>query len=95
VESDGSDDPAAFAPQTIEARLTSGRTQTARIDALYGSPADPMAETDLAAKRTECLTFGFGAARPDLDAALAAAVEALAGADSVRPLLALASGRTP
>jgi 2-methylcitrate dehydratase PrpD len=95
VESDGSHDPAAFAPQTIEARLTSGRTETARIEALYGSPAEPMAETDLAAKRAQCLAFGFGAARPDLDAALAEAVAALDQAASARPLLALASGSAP
>ena len=95
VESDGSQDPAAFAPQLIEARLKSGRTETARIDALYGAPADPMRDEDVAAKRAECLAFGFGEDRPGVDAALAAAVEAAPQAGSVRPLLARLSGAAP
>ena len=95
VESDGSQDPAAFAPQLIEARLKSGRTETARIDALYGAPADPLRDEDVAAKRAECLAFGFGEDRPDVDAALAAAVEAAPKAGSVRPLLAHLSGAAP
>lgn len=92
VESDGSDDPAAFAPQIIEAKLTSGRTETARIGALYGSPAAPMSRADIDAKRAECLAFGFGEARPDLDAALVHAIDALPEAASARPLIALAAG---
>ncbi|MCR9129680.1 MAG: MmgE/PrpD family protein [Alphaproteobacteria bacterium] len=95
VESDGSDDPAAFAPQIIEAKLTSGGTETARIDALYGSPTDPMREADVAAKRAECLAFGFGEARADLDAALVGAVEALPQAASARPLITLATSGMP
>ena len=95
VETDGGDDPAAFAPQVIEARLSSGRTETARIDALYGSPGDPMTAPDVTAKRAECLAFGFGEAREDLDAALVEAVEALPEAASSRALLELASGAPP
>jgi 2-methylcitrate dehydratase PrpD len=91
VESDGSDDPAAFAPQIIEAKLTSGRTETAHIDALYGSPADPMSQADINAKRAECLAFGFDEARSDLDAALVRAVETLPQAASARSLIALAA----
>ncbi|MGJ3231018.1 MAG: MmgE/PrpD family protein [Oceanicaulis sp.] len=67
-------DPAKFAPQTARARLTSGKTVSAKIDALYGSPADPMSPEDVAAKRAECLQFGFAEARPDLDRALCRAV---------------------
>jgi len=95
VESDGSDDPAAFAPQIIEARLTSGRTETARIDALYGSPSDPMSAEDVAAKRAECLGFGFGESRPDLDAALVGAVGAVPQAASARTLIKLAASGMP
>jgi 2-methylcitrate dehydratase PrpD len=95
VDSDGSSDPAAFAPQVIEARLHNGRVETAQINALYGSPADPMGDEDIAAKRAECLRFGFGEARPDLDAALSAAVDALPEADSAAPVMALACGNRP
>lgn len=91
VDSDGSSDPAAFAPQIIEAKLKSGRTETAQINALYGSPADPMGQADIAAKRAACLAFGFGEPRHDLDAALVTAVDGLADAASVRPLIALAA----
>lgn len=92
VVSDGSSEPAAFAPQVIEARLQDGRLETARIEALYGSPADPMGDADIAAKRRECLRFGFGEGRTDLDAALSAAIDALPAAASVSPLIALARG---
>ena len=94
VERDGSDNPAAFTPQTLEVRLTSGEARTLTLDALYGSPADPMRAADIAAKRAECLAFGLGAPQPDLDAALHEAVAALPGAASTDTLVRLASGRT-
>jgi 2-methylcitrate dehydratase PrpD len=94
VVSDGSDNPAAFAPQTLEARLTSGEIRTLSLDALYGSPADPMRADDIAAKRAECLAFGLGAPQPGLDASLHEAVAALPHAASTDTLTALISGRT-
>ncbi|KAA5804549.1 MmgE/PrpD family protein [Alkalicaulis satelles] len=93
VEADGSDNPAAFTPQTLEARLTDGRLVTLSLDALYGSPRDPMRAQDIAAKRAECLAFGLGVARPDLDAALSEAVAALPGAASTATLTGLMAAR--
>lgn len=92
VVSDGSEDPAAFTPQVLEARLSDGRTVSARAEALYGSPAFPMTPDDIAAKRAACLSFGFGAAQPERDAALVEAVADLAGSDDAGALARLAAG---
>lgn len=94
VERDESDNPAAFTPQTLEVRLTSGEARTLTLDALYGSPADPMRPGDIAAKRAECLAFGLGAPQPYLDAALQEAVAALPGAASTDTLVRLMRGQT-
>ncbi|MGY6626910.1 MAG: MmgE/PrpD family protein [Oceanicaulis sp.] len=94
VVSDGTDNPAAFAPQTLEAQLVSGETRTLTLDALYGSPADPMRGDDIAAKRAECLAFGLIGPQPCLDASLQEAVGALPRATSTATLTALMSGRT-
>lgn len=75
-------------------RLTSGETRTLTLDALYGSPADPMRAHDIAAKRAECLAFGLSAPQPDLDAALQEAVAALPGASSTDTLVRLMRGQT-
>jgi 2-methylcitrate dehydratase PrpD len=85
-------DPAKFTPQTARARLASGKTVTATIDALYGSPADPMTPQDVAAKRAECLAFGFGEPRADLDRALCKAVWTAASLDDAGALARLAAG---
>jgi 2-methylcitrate dehydratase PrpD len=85
-------DPARFTPQSLTATLTSGKTVTARIDALYGSPADPMTPGDVAAKRAECLAFGFGEARPDLDSALSRAVWLAPSLEDAGVIARLAAG---
>lgn len=93
VEADDDvDAPARFGPQSITAHLVSGKTVTARIDALYGSPADPMTPADVAAKRAECLQFGLGAPRPELDQALARAVWTAPGLSEAGDLARLAAG---
>ncbi|MBI1263619.1 MAG: MmgE/PrpD family protein [Alphaproteobacteria bacterium] len=94
VVSDGSDNPAAFAPQTLEARLVTGEVRTLTIDALYGSPADPMGGDDIAAKRAECLAFGLMGPQLRLDASLQEAVADLPHAASTDTLTALMSGPT-
>ena len=95
VASDGGEDPAAFTPQRLEARLSGGRVETVELSTLYGAPSDPMTPADVAAKRAECLAFGFGDARGESDAALCAAVESLARAGSTRRLFDLVSGAAP
>ena len=92
VQTDGSEDPAAFTPQTIEATLADGRVLHQSIGAIYGSPAAPMTPPDLAAKRGECLAFGFGVDRPDLEAALIGEIDALENAPSAARAAWLASG---
>ncbi len=94
VVSDGTDNPAAFAPQTLEARLVSGEIRTVSLNALYGSPAEPMRCDDIAAKRAECLAFGLTGPQLRLDTALQDAVADLPGAASTDTLVRLASGRT-
>lgn len=85
-------DPARFTPQTARVTLAGGKTVTARIDALYGSPADPMSPEDVAAKRAECLAFGFGERREDIDRALCKAVWTAPSLDDAGLIARLAAG---
>lgn len=85
-------DPARFAPQSAVATLSNGKKVRVDIDALYGSPADPMTPRDVAAKRAECLEFGFGEPRPDLDRALARAVWRLPSLEDAGAVSRLAAG---
>ncbi|MEM0986579.1 MAG: MmgE/PrpD family protein [Pseudomonadota bacterium] len=59
VVSDGSGDPAAFTPQTVTANLTSGERVTARIDTLFGAPADPLTPAQNEAKFRTCIAARF------------------------------------
>lgn len=90
VEEDGSSDPAAFTPQIARALLKDGRTATARIGSLPGSPQHPLAVAAQHDKARACFTFGFGA--PDRSEALIAAVESLPEAADARPLARIAAG---
>ena len=60
VRNNGDTDPAAFTPQIAVATLENGETVEARIDALYGSPADPMSHAAHLEKFCACMAFGFG-----------------------------------
>lgn len=51
-------DPAAFAPQTIEARLKGGRVATASIASALGSPADPLPRAAQLEKFRAAYAFG-------------------------------------
>lgn len=85
VEEDGSTDPAAFAPQTMDIVLRDGRRREARIEAIYGSPADPMTPADQAAKQASCL--GFAGLDPARSGALAAAVMGMDTEDDAAAVL--------
>ncbi|XBQ16656.1 MAG: MmgE/PrpD family protein [Oceanicaulis sp.] len=93
VEDDGGNEPAAFTPQRAVAWLTTGKTLTAEIDALYGSPRDPMRPEDVSAKRAECVAFGFGQAREDVDKALCKAVWTLPDAQDAGIVSRVAAGQ--
>ncbi|MEO0981066.1 MAG: MmgE/PrpD family protein [Pseudomonadota bacterium] len=92
VVDSGHPDPAAFAPQTASATLTSGEVVEARIDALYGSPADPMTREMHLEKFRACVAFGFGAPRADLCEALIEAVDHLETLEDAARLSRLAAG---
>ncbi len=92
VIDDGTVDPAAFCPETIEARLSDGTTRTAELDALYGSPDDPMTDDDVAAKRAACLAFGLGEPAPERDAALSETVNQLENLEDAGAAARLAAG---
>lgn len=92
---DGSDDPAAFVPQTAAARLKDGRMVEAGIEALYGSPAKPMRREDQIAKFRACCAFGFGCPRPDIEDALIARADGLERLEDVAGLARLAAGEEP
>jgi 2-methylcitrate dehydratase PrpD len=77
VIDDGSPDPAAFCPQIAIATLNDGSTRTTRVDALFGSPADPLTNEQHLAKFRACLAFGFGREMPALADEMIARVGAL------------------
>lgn len=52
-------DPAAFTPQTAVATLKDGRTETAQIDVLFGSPASPLSPEQHLEKFRACIGFGL------------------------------------
>ncbi|WOR15545.1 MmgE/PrpD family protein [Hyphomonas sp. FCG-A18] len=92
VVDDGSPDPAAFVPQVARATLKDGGVVEARIDALYGSPADPMSEAAHLNKFRACVDFGFGTPRPDIADQLITLTNNLEAVTDVRLLSRLAAG---
>jgi len=59
VETNHIEDPAAFVPQTITARLKDGTELTDSIHKLFGSPVDPLTREQHLEKFRNCLTFGL------------------------------------
>ena len=93
VVSDGSDDPAAFVPQTIVARLADGRDVSASIETLYGSPADPLTPAQNEAKFRACVAARWPDEKGEAIAdALIRAVQSLESLEDVRTLSRLAAG---
>ncbi len=92
VIDDGTPDPAAFTPQTAVAYMKGGGTVEARIDALYGSPADPMSHTAHIDKFRGCVAFGFGQERLDIADALIDLTNNLEAVPDVSVLSRLAAG---
>ncbi|MBI1392759.1 MAG: MmgE/PrpD family protein [Alphaproteobacteria bacterium] len=84
VADDGAYNPAAFAPQVARALLMDGAVVEARVDALYGSPQDPMDAAACETKFRNCLAYaGFN------DGAASAALELLTRFDAVADARAL------
>ena len=66
VLDDGTQDPAAFAPQIATAELENGETISETIDDLYGAPVNPMSTEDHLRKFRACVEFGFGQPTADI-----------------------------
>lgn len=92
VAEDGQTDPAAFTPQMLSVRLTSGETRTFELGQLPGSPANRLSAAQNIAKFQACCAFGFGEARDDIAAAILAAVSELETLEDAGRLSRLASG---
>jgi 2-methylcitrate dehydratase PrpD len=58
IETNDVSDPAAFAPQEMEARLKGGRTRAARIDGVLGAPAAPLSRDAQLQKFRAACRFG-------------------------------------
>ena len=78
-------DPAAFVPQSVTAQLRDGTTLTAHIEALPGSPDQPLSATERLGKVSTCL--GSVYADPARIAALKAGVDALPDAPDASSVL--------
>lgn len=92
VIDDGGSDPAAFTPQIAIATLKDGREVRAEINALYGSPSDPMTREAHLAKFRSCVTFGFGNQRPQIEQQLIELTDQLEEVEDVSVLSRLAAG---
>lgn len=85
-------DPAAFAPQAIEARLKDGRTIGARIDALPGSPAAPLSRAAHLEKFRTAYAFGASADAAARAGEIIARVDALEDETDAARFLAFVAG---
>ena len=92
VTDDGVGAPADFTPQIAVATLKTGEMIEARIDELYGSPADPMSQEAHLDKFHRCIEFGFGGPRPALEARLIELTNDLETIEDVSILSRLAAG---
>jgi 2-methylcitrate dehydratase PrpD len=92
VIDDGTKDPAAFVPQIAIATLVDGTKVEARIDRLFGSPAEPLSPAQNVSKFRDCAAFGFGAPRTSLENKLITLTETLETLDDAAILARLAAG---
>lgn len=92
VIDDGGSDPAAFTPQIAVATLKDGHEVRAEINALYGSPEDPMTREAHLSKFRSCVAFGFGEQRPTIEQQLIELTDQLEEVEDVAVLSRLAAG---
>ena len=92
VIDDGGSDPAAFTPQVAVATLKDGQEVRDEINALYGSPSDPMTREAHLAKFKNCVAFGFGEERPKIEQQLIELTDQLEEVQDVSVLSRLAAG---
>lgn len=93
VIDDGTPDPAAFTPQTIKLTTTGGEVIAETIDALFGSPADPLSAEENETKFRTCVSARWsGAKGEDIADKIIHHVNTLEGLEDMRILTRLASG---
>ena len=89
---DGNPDPNALAPVTVEIKLRDGRSETERIEVMYGHPARPMTRT------AQLKKFGrncAAAARPIAPEAAERVIAAVARLESLSDVTALVDDLVP
>ena len=92
VVADGSSDPNALVPVTVEITLRDGRRETERIEVMYGHPARPMARNARIEKfRRNCAA----AARPIAPEAAERIIAAVACLESLPDVTALVDDLVP
>jgi 2-methylcitrate dehydratase PrpD len=83
----------AFTPQRAVATLKDGRQLETSVEALLGAPARPLSRAQHIAKFQACCAYGFGTSRPEIEAALVEATDALTSLPNVSLLGRLAAGK--
>jgi aconitate decarboxylase len=90
VEADGNPDPNALGPQRVAVRLEDGGERTAAIDAVFGSPDNPLTPEQARAKYDACWqALGVRGERPQRLWQSVASLEALADAGELARLTAI------
>lgn len=87
-------DPAEFVPQTAQAVLKDGGVVEAKIDKLFGSPSDPLSNSQHLTKFRNCVAFGLREVNAQAVAdRLIRDVDGLEGLSSCHKIFALAAGQ--
>ena len=93
IETNRIKDPAAFVPQTVTAVLKSGKVVRVEIDTLFGSPADPLSQTQHIEKFRNCIAFGLSEVKAKVTAnRLIELVDTLEESDDCGAIFVSASG---
>ena len=93
VTRDKSTDHSAFTPQRATATLKDGRKVEIATNDLYGSPSNPMSDTDHLSKFRNCVDFGFGKPSESIANKLIDIVDKLEKVEDVSLINRLANGQ--
>jgi 2-methylcitrate dehydratase PrpD len=92
IEQNDVANPAAFTPQTTTALMRNGSRREASVSVLPGAPTRPLTRDRQCAKLSANVTFGFGCAKPDIEARLIEKTSALVSLPDVGVLNRIAAG---
>ncbi|WP_371398159.1 MmgE/PrpD family protein [Fretibacter rubidus] len=94
VETNHIADPAEFVPQSMTAKLSNGEERIAMIAKLFGSPADPLSQSQHIDKFKNCVAFGLSDVKAKQVAdRLIALIDNLEGSEDCSEVFTLASGK--